>query len=163
MSSPHPQFLGLRFQTINSDLPKPVYPFHFIWVIFIITVSYQDSDKSALLEFKSSVKDPARVLSGWDVSKNLISGNLISGMGFKSYLSFNLLSGDIPDEIGYNCGSLEHLELSGNLLVGGIPSSLGNCTKLQSLLLYSNLLQEEIPFELGYSCLMAPESRVAQR
>ncbi|XP_023770793.1 LRR receptor-like serine/threonine-protein kinase RPK2 [Lactuca sativa] len=65
------------------------------------------------------------------------------------YLSFNQLSGNIPIEIGYNCGNLENLELAGNLLVGGIPSSLGNCTKLQSLLLYSNLLQEEIPIELG--------------
>lgn len=65
------------------------------------------------------------------------------------YLSFNQFSGNIPAEIGYNCGNLEHLELSGNLLVGGIPASLGNCTKLQSLLLYSNLLQEEIPIELG--------------
>ncbi|KAK9067179.1 hypothetical protein SSX86_014504 [Deinandra increscens subsp. villosa] len=65
------------------------------------------------------------------------------------YLSFNQLSGSIPNEIGYNCFNLEHMGLSGNLLVGVIPASLANCTKLQSLLLYSNLLQEEIPVQLG--------------
>ncbi|GJT69659.1 LRR receptor-like serine/threonine-protein kinase RPK2 [Tanacetum coccineum] len=53
-----------------GHLQKPVYPFHLIWVIFIFTVSSQDSDKSALLEFKSSVKDIAGVLSGWDLSSN---------------------------------------------------------------------------------------------
>ncbi|XP_071701647.1 LRR receptor-like serine/threonine-protein kinase RPK2 [Rutidosis leptorrhynchoides] len=65
------------------------------------------------------------------------------------YLSFNRFSGKIPNEIGYNCGNLEHLELAGNLLLGGIPFSLSNCSKLQSVLLYSNMLQDEIPIELG--------------
>lgn len=65
------------------------------------------------------------------------------------YLSFNQLSGAIPNEIGRNCGKLENLELAGNLLTEGIPSSLGNCRNLRSLLLYSNLLDEVIPVELG--------------
>ncbi|KAD6795964.1 hypothetical protein R6Q59_020151 [Mikania micrantha] len=88
-----------------------------------------------------------------------LAGNHINGSipmfldGFRDlrglYLSYNQLSGAIPSDIGYNCDNLEHLELAGNLLVGGIPSSLGNCTRLQTLLLYSNLLQEEIPIEFG--------------
>lgn len=65
------------------------------------------------------------------------------------YLSFNRLNGQIPPEIGYSCRKLEHLELAGNYLVGGIPGSLGNCSMLQSLLLYSNILEEVIPMELG--------------
>ncbi|KAK6152624.1 hypothetical protein DH2020_012263 [Rehmannia glutinosa] len=65
------------------------------------------------------------------------------------YLSFNLLSGSIPDEIGDNCGKLEHLELSGNYLTDGIPRNLGNCRGLKTLLLYSNMLEEVIPSELG--------------
>lgn len=65
------------------------------------------------------------------------------------YLSFNRLTGSIPNEIGDNCARLEHLELSSNFLVGGIPGSLGNCSGLQSLVLYSNLLEEVIPIELG--------------
>lgn len=64
-------------------------------------------------------------------------------------MSFNWLTGSILSEIGDNCGKLEHLELSGNFLVGGIPGSLGNCSGLQTLVLYSNLLEEVIPVELG--------------
>ncbi|XP_057737342.1 LRR receptor-like serine/threonine-protein kinase RPK2 [Arachis stenosperma] len=66
-----------------------------------------------------------------------------------AYLSFNELVGVIPEEIGDNCGSLEHLDLSGNFLVQGIPVNLGNCTGLKTLLLYSNLLVDAIPSEIG--------------
>ncbi|GAU29169.1 hypothetical protein TSUD_275880 [Trifolium subterraneum] len=65
------------------------------------------------------------------------------------YLSFNQFSGVIPEEIGENCGKLEHLDLSGNSLVERIPKSLGNCVGLRTLLLYSNLLEEGIPAEFG--------------
>ncbi|KAL5582157.1 hypothetical protein UlMin_014599 [Ulmus minor] len=65
------------------------------------------------------------------------------------YLSYNSLSGPVPGELGDNCGKLEHLDLSGNFLVQGIPSTLGNCGELRTLLLYSNMLEESIPGELG--------------
>ncbi|CAJ1947116.1 unnamed protein product [Sphenostylis stenocarpa] len=85
-----------------------------------------------------------------------LAGNELNGSvpGFVGrlrgvYLSFNQLSGVIPREIGDNCWKLEHLDFSGNLLVQGIPVSLGNCGKLRTLLLYSNLLEEGIPGELG--------------
>ncbi|WJX65716.1 LRR receptor-like serine/threonine-protein kinase rpk2, variant 2 [Trifolium repens] len=65
------------------------------------------------------------------------------------YLSFNQFSGVIPEEIGENCGKLEHLDLSGNSLVEEIPKSLGNCVGLRTLLLYSNLLEKGIPAEFG--------------
>ncbi|KAK7316294.1 hypothetical protein VNO77_35222 [Canavalia gladiata] len=66
-----------------------------------------------------------------------------------AYLSFNQLSGVIPQEIGDNCGRLEHLDLSCNSIVQKIPASLGNCSRLRTLLLYSNVLEEGIPAELG--------------
>ncbi|KAF5725406.1 LRR receptor-like serine/threonine-protein kinase RPK2 [Tripterygium wilfordii] len=85
-----------------------------------------------------------------------LAGNRLNGTvpgfagGFKRVsLSFNHLGGSLPSEIGEGCGKLEHLDLSGNLLVGGIPKSLGNCGELQTLLLYSNLFEEVIPIELG--------------
>jgi Leucine-rich repeat (LRR) protein len=85
-----------------------------------------------------------------------LAGNNLNGTvpGFVGglrgvYLPFNRLTGQVPREIGENCPKLEHLDLSANVLVGGIPRSLGNCDKLQSLLLYSNLLEEAIPAELG--------------
>ncbi|XP_027351718.1 LRR receptor-like serine/threonine-protein kinase RPK2 isoform X1 [Abrus precatorius] len=85
-----------------------------------------------------------------------LAGNGINGSvpGFVGrlrgvYLSFNLLGGTIPQEIGDDCGRLEHLDLSGNFLVQGIPGSLGNCSGLRTLLLYSNILEDAIPAELG--------------
>ncbi|CAI9758696.1 unnamed protein product [Fraxinus pennsylvanica] len=88
-----------------------------------------------------------------------LAGNRVNGTipkfigGFRDlrglYLSFNQLGGPIPSEIGDNCGKLERLELAGNILVEGIPKSLGKCTGLKTLLLYSNMLEEVIPSELG--------------
>ncbi|KAJ6369862.1 hypothetical protein OIU76_028171 [Salix suchowensis] len=85
-----------------------------------------------------------------------LAGNRINGTipgfagGFKGvYLSLNQLGGSLPEEFGYNCEKLEHLDLSGNFLVGGIPSNLGNCGNLRTLLLYSNMFEEIIPHNLG--------------
>ncbi|XP_022725249.1 LRR receptor-like serine/threonine-protein kinase RPK2 [Durio zibethinus] len=65
------------------------------------------------------------------------------------YLSNNQLNGLMLDDFGGNCRYLEHLDLSGNFLVGSIPSSLGNCRQLRTLLLFSNMLDGVIPNELG--------------
>ncbi|KAL2500835.1 LRR receptor-like serine/threonine-protein kinase RPK2 [Forsythia ovata] len=88
-----------------------------------------------------------------------LAGNQVNGTipkfigGFRDlrglYLSFNQLGGSIPSEIGGNCGKLEHLELAGNILVEGIPKSIGKCRGLKTLLLYSDMLDEVIPIELG--------------
>ncbi|KAL7091252.1 hypothetical protein ACP275_12G093900 [Erythranthe tilingii] len=64
-------------------------------------------------------------------------------------LSFNRLVGSFPSSLGFDCGNLEHLDLSVNLLRGEIPRALGNCTRLRTLLLSSNLLHGAIPNELG--------------
>nr|BAL04590.1 leucine-rich repeat receptor-like kinase [Lotus japonicus] len=85
-----------------------------------------------------------------------LAGNGINGSvpGFVGrlrgvYLSFNLLTGSIPQEIGDDCGRLEHLDLSGNFLTLEIPNSLGNCSQLRTISLHSNILQDVIPAELG--------------
>ncbi|XP_050226269.1 LRR receptor-like serine/threonine-protein kinase RPK2 [Mercurialis annua] len=85
-----------------------------------------------------------------------LAGNYVNGTipafigGFVGvYLSLNQLGGAVPSEIGYRCEKLEHLDLSGNFIVGGIPGSLGNCGSLRTLLLYSNLFEEVIPAQLG--------------
>ncbi|KAK8508056.1 hypothetical protein V6N11_073561 [Hibiscus sabdariffa] len=65
------------------------------------------------------------------------------------HLSNNQLNGLILDRYGSNCRYLEHLDLSGNFLVGRIPGSLGNCRQLRSLLLFSNMMDGVIPSELG--------------
>ncbi|KAL4384516.1 hypothetical protein GQ457_15G004610 [Hibiscus cannabinus] len=65
------------------------------------------------------------------------------------YLSNNQLNGPILENFDRNCRYLEHLDLSGNCLVGRIPGSLGNCRRLRTLLLFSNMLDGVIPNELG--------------
>ncbi|MBA0727661.1 hypothetical protein Golax_000630 [Gossypium laxum] len=65
------------------------------------------------------------------------------------HLSNNQLNGSILDFFGSNCRYLEHLDLSGNFLVGHIPGSLGNCRQLRTLVLFSNMLDGVIPNELG--------------
>ncbi|KAK8547060.1 hypothetical protein V6N13_099804 [Hibiscus sabdariffa] len=65
------------------------------------------------------------------------------------HLSNNQLNGLILDRYGSNCRYLEHLDLSGNFLVGRIPGSLGNCRQLRTLLLFSNMMDGVIPSELG--------------
>ncbi|KAJ1399266.1 Leucine-rich repeat [Sesbania bispinosa] len=69
-----------------------------------------------------------------------LAGNGINGSvpGFVGrlrgvYLSFNHLGGTTPQQIGDDCGRLEHLDLSGNFLVQGIPSSLGNYSSVFTL------------------------------
>ncbi|KAF5727150.1 hypothetical protein HS088_TW22G00837 [Tripterygium wilfordii] len=68
------------------------------------------------------------------------------------YLAHNELDGCIPYGLLTNCRYLQHLDLSENLFVGGIPPSLGKCLQLRSLLLSSNKLMGSIPGELGRLC-----------
>ncbi|KAF2325456.1 hypothetical protein GH714_028827 [Hevea brasiliensis] len=65
------------------------------------------------------------------------------------YLANNKLNGTVPAVLGSKCQYFQHLDLSGNSLLGGIPYTLGNCRRLRMLLLFSNKLNGEIPRELG--------------
>ncbi|KAL2546626.1 LRR receptor-like serine/threonine-protein kinase RPK2 [Forsythia ovata] len=88
-----------------------------------------------------------------------LAGNEINGVipgfigGFRKLrvlsLSFNRLVGHVPDNLGFDCGNLEHLDLSANFLKGEIPRALANCSHLRTLLLSSNALYGFIPVELG--------------
>ncbi|RAL50226.1 hypothetical protein DM860_007900 [Cuscuta australis] len=63
-------------------------------------------------------------------------------------LSGNILGGRIPSSIG-NLSSLISLDLSGNNLEGGIPTAIGNLTSLETLDLSSNSLEGVIPSAIG--------------
>ncbi len=65
------------------------------------------------------------------------------------YLYENLLSGELPSELG-DLSALQELYLHNNQLSGEIPPELGDLSNLQELHLYANQLSGEIPPELGH-------------
>jgi len=137
-----------------------------------------ETDRQALLEFKSQVSEDKRVvLSSWNHSSPIciwkgvrcgrkhkrvtgmdlgglqLGGVISPSIGNLSFLrSLNLydnyFGGTIPPEIG-SLFRLEYLNMSNNLLGGGIPPSLSNCSRLWLLSLYSNHLGQGVPSELG--------------
>ncbi|PNX91544.1 LRR receptor-like kinase resistance protein, partial [Trifolium pratense] len=65
-----------------------------------------------------SVLSSLESLEVLNLASNDLNGSVPGFVGkFRGvYLSFNQFSGVIPEEIGENCGKLEHLDLSGNSL-----------------------------------------------
>lgn len=142
-----------------GHLQKPVYPFHFIWVIFIITVSCQDSDKSALLEFKSSVKDPAGVLSGWGVSNSDHCSwiGVTCGSHDGRVYGLNITGGGDSGEFTcfkydefslYGFGVRKKCDGNGFKLIGKLSVSISKLSELRVLSLPFNDLSGEIPNEI---------------
>ncbi|KAF2291548.1 hypothetical protein GH714_025483 [Hevea brasiliensis] len=88
-----------------------------------------------------------------DLSYNLLSGTIPQEIGFLTnldtlHLAANKLNGSIPSTIG-QLGSLTELALYTNSLDGLIPPSMGNLTKMVRLFLYENQLSGLIPPEIG--------------
>ncbi|KAG2329766.1 hypothetical protein Bca52824_000946 [Brassica carinata] len=138
----------------------------------------EETDKQALLEFKSQVSETSRVvLDSWNDSLPLcmwtgvkcgskhrrVTGVDLGGLKltgvvspFLGNLSFlrslnladNFLRGAIPLEVG-NLFRLQYLNMSNNLLGGAIPVVLSNCSSLSSLDLSSNHLEQGVPSEFG--------------
>ncbi|KAE8720402.1 LRR receptor-like serine/threonine-protein kinase RPK2 [Hibiscus syriacus] len=64
-------------------------------------------------------------------------------------VSYNSVSGRIPDEISKLCKSLKLLDVSTNQKTGPVPPSIGDLVSLVSLNLSWNLLQGQIPSRFG--------------
>jgi Leucine-rich repeat (LRR) protein len=67
----------------------------------------------------------------------------MSGIDF----SANMLSGDIPQEIG-NLSHIKSLNLSNNFFTGSIPATFANLSEIESLDLSGNRLNGAIPWQL---------------
>ncbi|KAK4254432.1 hypothetical protein QN277_009817 [Acacia crassicarpa] len=89
-----------------------------------------------------------------NLSNNAFSGAIpgkLIGSGNVSVidLSNNQLSGPIVDSFNTVVETLIHLKLSHNFLTGKIPSEIGKCRNLRTLLLDGNILEGSIPYEIG--------------
>ncbi|XP_020586606.1 LRR receptor-like serine/threonine-protein kinase RPK2 [Phalaenopsis equestris] len=89
-----------------------------------------------------------------DLSYNSLQGPIPNGLiGLRALktldLSFNRLSGSVKVSPIADCKSLNHLNLSGNLLVGVIAPEIGRCSNLQSLFFNGNVFEGSIPADLG--------------
>lgn len=135
------EVLDLEGNSINGKLPL-----RFNRNLRILNLGFNKIEG----EIPSSLSNFVR-LELLNLAGNRVNGTIPSFVGRLKgvYLSYNRLGGAIPSEIGENCQQLEHLDLSGNFLVHGIPATLGNCGGLRTLLLYSNMLEESIPAEIG--------------
>ncbi|KAH7660668.1 Non-specific serine/threonine protein kinase protein [Dioscorea alata] len=160
--------LVLAFQSFEGEIPDAIWGLENLEVINLEGNLFSGSLPSSfpprlqVLKLGSNrIKGeiPLSLSNCFNLETLDLSGNQLNGMMLRNfsnfpklrelYLSFNRLSGKIPDDIGTGCQNLEHLDLSGNQLIGSIPHGLGYCTNLQSLLLFSNLLDGAIPSEIG--------------
>jgi hypothetical protein len=64
-------------------------------------------------------------------------------------LPSNRLAGSLPGELALLAPSLQTMSVPTNSLIGGIPTALGQLSKLESLDLTANAITESIPSELG--------------
>lgn len=137
------------------------------------TVLANNTDMSALLDFRAIANDPTGALGSWNSSihyckwrgvtcgskhpervtaLNLtgygLSGPIAASVGNISFLhtldlSSNQFSGQIPSLS--NLQKMQFLNLSFNSLEGHIPDSLTNCSNLRLIDVSSNSLEGEIP------------------
>ncbi|KAM3683823.1 hypothetical protein ACJW31_12G177900 [Castanea mollissima] len=108
--------------------------------------------ESVLLVIKGNIFEYSTILplvKSIDFSKNSLSGKIpievtsLQGLHYLN-LSYNLLIGSIPENIGA-MGSLESIDFSLNQLSGQVPSSMSSLTFLNHLNLSNNNLTGKIP------------------
>uniref|UniRef100_A0A2N9G4I6 non-specific serine/threonine protein kinase n=1 Tax=Fagus sylvatica TaxID=28930 RepID=A0A2N9G4I6_FAGSY len=143
----------------------------------LATTLSNETDKLALLKFKSHIDYPLSVLASWnesfhfcqwdgvtcgnkhqrviglDLNNKKLVGTISPHIGNLSFLRSltlerNSFYGGIPSEAGC-LNRLQNLNLSYNSLQGEIPVNLSHCSNLKNLDLQYNHLVQEIPSELG--------------
>ncbi|XP_017420257.1 probable LRR receptor-like serine/threonine-protein kinase At3g47570 [Vigna angularis] len=113
-----------------------------------------NTDREALLSFKSQVTDPKNALSGWSIHSNHCTwyGVTCSKVGNRVQ-SLNLpglfLSGKLSPHLS-NLTFLHSLDLSGNTFHGQIPKHFSHLSLLNVIHLSNNNLSGTIPSQLGY-------------
>jgi LRR receptor-like serine/threonine-protein kinase EFR len=113
-----------------------------------------ETDKHALLEFKSHIDDPLSILASWNESLHFCQWvGVTCGHKHQRVIGVDLkdlkLVGTISPHLG-NLSFLRSLNLSSNSFSGGIPSEVGQLIRLQNLNLSHNSLEGEIPVNLSH-------------
>lgn len=119
------------------------------------TTFSNETDKLALLEFKSHIEDPFSVLAAWNESFHFCHWlGVTCGNKHQRVIRLDLedkkLVGAISPYIG-NLSFLRSLNLAINSIYGRIPSEAGHLIRLQSLNLSYNSLEGKIPVNLSHS------------
>ncbi|XP_010529060.1 PREDICTED: probable LRR receptor-like serine/threonine-protein kinase At3g47570 [Tarenaya hassleriana] len=121
---------------------------------FFTNSADSQTDRAALLSFRSQVSDPTEALSNWSNSSPHCSWFGVScdprnGTRVTSLQLISLgLSGTIPSALS-NLSSLETLDLSYNSFHGQIPSGFSRLSSLKSLRLSQNSLTGSVPVSLS--------------
>uniref|UniRef100_A0A5B7AC43 non-specific serine/threonine protein kinase n=1 Tax=Davidia involucrata TaxID=16924 RepID=A0A5B7AC43_DAVIN len=157
--------MGRCFSVIKwYHLHKPLNLFLLFWVFLFAhgdVVLNADSDKSALLQLKTSVSDPSGVLTSWNSSNS----NHCSWFGVACDSNFRVLALNITGRDGggnsgsFSCAKLAQFPLYGfgsrrtcldsNVkLVGKLSPVIAKLTELRVLSLPFNDLNGEIPIEI---------------
>ncbi|BAF19871.2 Os06g0587500 [Oryza sativa Japonica Group] len=134
-----------------------LYLFDFLCFLPIAMSDQTETDRHALLCFKSQLSGPTVVLASWS-NASLEHCNW-HGVTCSMRVPRRVIAIDLPSEgiIGpispciANITSLTRLQLSNNSFHGGIPSELGLLNQLRNLNLSRNSLEGNIPSELS-SC-----------
>ncbi|XP_059669629.1 probable LRR receptor-like serine/threonine-protein kinase At5g45780 isoform X1 [Cornus florida] len=135
--------------------------FPLIWLLPMVGASISllspkgvNYEVAALMSVKSKMRDEYHVLDGWDInSVDPCTWNMVgcSPEGFVISLEMASvgLSGTLSPSIG-NLSRLQTMLLQNNQLSGLIPAEIGKLSEIQTLDLSGNQFVGEIPSSLGY-------------
>ncbi|CAN1838803.1 LRR receptor-like serine/threonine-protein kinase RPK2 [Linum perenne] len=137
--------LSLKFHELRGGIPLEIWGLRELEVLDL-------EGNSISMELEVSGLRKLRKLRILNLGFNRIQGPIprsINSRLKELNLAGNQLIGTVPFELGFHCQFLEQIDLSRNLLVGRIPSSLANCHQLKTISLSSNRLSGRIPVEFG--------------
>ncbi|KAJ3674846.1 hypothetical protein LUZ60_005462 [Juncus effusus] len=140
------QELDLAFNMMSGEIPPSTGNLTKLDKLFLDNNEFEGTIPSEFLNMK--------VLELLNLKKNKFSGEIskeitdLSSLSYGIDLSYNLLYGSLPSEIG-NLKIATDIYLSNNRLSGQIPSTIGACQFLQELYLDGNLFQGTIPSSVG--------------